>query len=127
MLYIPPVGLYRYNLVIKIQFHPTKLHTINIYFYMYMYVLDAYASDIRFRDLSVYVCWQCEPERYGRVVALLWEVLMATELVKERLVVVAQRMVQDVATLRRDGERLVIDLLRDLNYSPGTHYILPYF
>ncbi|XP_013133610.1 PREDICTED: uncharacterized protein C05D11.1-like [Papilio polytes] len=72
----------------------------------------------------VHIEARCEPADYESVVQHLHEVLYAAELTKDRLLVFAQRMINDVAKVRRDGNKMVYDMLRDALYSSdsNTHW-----
>ncbi|XP_030036652.2 uncharacterized protein C05D11.1 [Manduca sexta] len=64
---------------------------------------------------------RCEPQDYEEVVNLLYDILYAPELTKERLLVFAQRLINDVAQVRRNGNKMVYDALRDSVYSKDTN------
>ncbi|XP_047987418.1 uncharacterized protein C05D11.1-like [Leguminivora glycinivorella] len=64
---------------------------------------------------------RCEPGDYEKVVDHLYEVLYAAEITKERLLVFAQRLINDVAQVRRSGHKMVYDLLRDSVYSADSN------
>ncbi|XP_073941538.1 uncharacterized protein C05D11.1-like [Choristoneura fumiferana] len=69
----------------------------------------------------VHVETRCEPGDYEAVVNHLYEVLYAAEITKERLLVFAQRLINDVAQVRRSGHKMVYDLLRDSLYSHDSN------
>ncbi|XP_049872194.1 uncharacterized protein C05D11.1-like isoform X2 [Pectinophora gossypiella] len=64
---------------------------------------------------------RCEPKDYEQVVNHLYEVLFAAEITKERLLVFTQRMINDVSQVRRNGHKLVYDILRDSLYSKDSN------
>ncbi|KAM3962814.1 LOW QUALITY PROTEIN: uncharacterized protein C05D11.1 [Aphomia sociella] len=64
---------------------------------------------------------RCEPQDYEEVVNHLYEILYAAEFTKERLLVFAQRMINDVAQVRRNGHKMVYDTLRDSLYSKDSN------
>ncbi|XP_072936349.1 uncharacterized protein C05D11.1-like [Epargyreus clarus] len=64
---------------------------------------------------------RCEPEDYIEVVKHLHEVIYAAEITKERLLVFAQRMVNDAAQVRRNGFKMLHDILRDTLYSKDSN------
>ncbi|KAL0894630.1 hypothetical protein ABMA27_013187 [Loxostege sticticalis] len=64
---------------------------------------------------------RCEPQDYDEVVNHLYEILYAAELTKERLLVFAQRLINDVAQVRRNGHKMVYDTLRDSLYSKDSN------
>lgn len=47
-------------------------------------------------------CLQCEPQDYDAVVNHLYEILYVAEITKERLLVFAQRLINDVAQVITD-------------------------
>ncbi|XP_045458924.1 uncharacterized protein C05D11.1-like [Melitaea cinxia] len=67
---------------------------------------------------------RCEPSDYEEVVNLLFEVLYTAEITKERLLVFIQRLLNDVAQVRRNGHKMVYSILRDSLYSKdsNTHW-----
>ncbi|CAG4968392.1 unnamed protein product [Colias eurytheme] len=69
----------------------------------------------------VHIETRCEPADYVQVVNHLYEVLYAAELTKERLLVFAQRLINDVAQVRRNGHKMVYDILRDSLYSKDSN------
>ncbi|XP_077292905.1 uncharacterized protein C05D11.1-like [Arctopsyche grandis] len=71
------------------------------------------------QTVSLFV--QCEPEKYERVVRLIWCILKNTAFTKSRVLIVAQKMVNDIATIRRQGGKIVTDLLRDLIISKESN------
>ncbi|CAH0749121.1 unnamed protein product [Diatraea saccharalis] len=64
---------------------------------------------------------RCEPQDYEEVVNLMHEVLYCAEITKERLLVFAQRLINDVAQVRRNGNKMVYDSLRDALYSKDSN------
>ncbi|XP_050675436.1 uncharacterized protein C05D11.1-like isoform X2 [Leptidea sinapis] len=64
---------------------------------------------------------KCEPSDYEAVVDHLYEVMYAAEFTKERLLVFAQRMINDGAQVRRNGHKMVYDTLRDAVYSADSN------
>ncbi|GBP23093.1 Uncharacterized protein C05D11.1 [Eumeta japonica] len=64
---------------------------------------------------------KCEPSDYEAVVDHLYEILYAAELNKERLLVFIQRLINDVAQVRRNGHKMVYDTLRDSLYSKDSN------
>ncbi|CAK1603337.1 unnamed protein product [Parnassius mnemosyne] len=69
----------------------------------------------------VHIETRCEPSDYIEVVNHLYEVLYCSELTKERLLVFAQRLINDVAQVRRNGHKMVYDTLRDTFYSKDSN------
>ncbi|XP_045519438.1 uncharacterized protein C05D11.1-like [Pieris brassicae] len=69
----------------------------------------------------VHIEVRCEPSDYEEVVNHLYEVLYAAELTKERLLVFAQRLINDVSQVRRAGHKMVYDILRDSLYEKNTN------
>ncbi|CAK1549762.1 unnamed protein product [Leptosia nina] len=69
----------------------------------------------------VHIETRCEPSDYIEVVNHLYEVLYAAELTKERLLVFAQRLINDVSQVRRAGHKMVYDILRDSLYSKDSN------
>ncbi|XP_047509808.1 uncharacterized protein C05D11.1-like [Pieris napi] len=69
----------------------------------------------------VHIEVRCEPSDYVEVVNHLYEVLYAAELTKERLLVFAQRLINDVSQVRRAGHKMVYDILRDSLYEKNTN------
>ncbi|XP_053606710.1 uncharacterized protein C05D11.1-like [Plodia interpunctella] len=63
----------------------------------------------------------CEPADYEQVVNHLYEILYCSELSKERLLVFVQRMINDVSQVRRNGHKMVYDVLRDAVYNENTN------
>ncbi|CAG9567343.1 unnamed protein product [Danaus chrysippus] len=64
---------------------------------------------------------RCEPADYEEVVNHLYEVLYCAEITKERLLVFAQRLINEVSQTRRNGHKMVHDLLRDSLYSKDSN------
>ncbi|XP_059059298.1 uncharacterized protein C05D11.1-like [Achroia grisella] len=64
---------------------------------------------------------RCEPQDYEEVVNHLYEILYSAEITKERLLVFAQRMINDVAQVRRNGHKMVYDVLRDSLYCKDSN------
>ncbi|XP_052757845.1 uncharacterized protein C05D11.1-like [Galleria mellonella] len=64
---------------------------------------------------------RCEPQDYEEVVNHLYEILYKAEITKERLLVFAQRMINDVAQVRRNGHKMVYDILRDSVYCKDSN------
>ncbi|XP_028177355.1 uncharacterized protein C05D11.1-like [Ostrinia furnacalis] len=64
---------------------------------------------------------RCEPQDYEEVVNHLYEILYTAELTKERLLVFAQRLINDAAQVRRNGHKMVYDTLRDLLYCKDSN------
>ncbi|XP_045764374.1 uncharacterized protein C05D11.1-like [Maniola jurtina] len=64
---------------------------------------------------------RCEPVDYEEVVNHLYEVLYAAEINKERLLVFAQRLINDVSQVRRNGHKMVYDILRDSLYCKDSN------
>ncbi|XP_041971152.1 uncharacterized protein C05D11.1-like [Aricia agestis] len=64
---------------------------------------------------------RCVPSDYEEVVNLLYEVLYCAEITKERLLVFVQRLLNDVAQVRRNGNKMVYDILRDSVYSKDSN------
>ncbi|XP_045538857.1 uncharacterized protein C05D11.1 [Papilio machaon] len=69
----------------------------------------------------VHIEARCEPADYVSVVQHLYEVLYAPDLTKDRLLVFAQRMINDVAQVRRSGNKMVYDMLRDALYCSNSN------
>ncbi|CAH0603275.1 unnamed protein product [Chrysodeixis includens] len=69
----------------------------------------------------VHIETRCEPEDYEEVVKHLYEILYAAEITKERLLVFAQRLINDVAQVRRAGDKMMYDALRDSVYSKDSN------
>ncbi|KAI5635965.1 peptidase m16 inactive domain-containing protein [Phthorimaea operculella] len=69
----------------------------------------------------VHIETRCEPQDYEEVVNHLYEVLYAPEITKERLQVFTQRMIHEVAQVRRDGHKMVYDTLRDSLYCEDSN------
>lgn len=70
----------------------------------------------------VNVTVMCEPVVYEDVVNHLYEILYATEINKERLLVFAQRLINDAAQVRRSGDKMMYDVLRDSVYSKDCNF-----
>ncbi|XP_034828177.1 uncharacterized protein C05D11.1-like [Maniola hyperantus] len=64
---------------------------------------------------------RCEPVDYEEVVNHLYEILYAAEINKERLLVFAQRLINDVSQVRRNGHKMVYDILRDSLYCKDSN------
>ncbi|XP_023940312.1 uncharacterized protein C05D11.1 [Bicyclus anynana] len=64
---------------------------------------------------------RCEPADYEQVVNHLYEMLYAAEITKERLLVFAQRLLNDVSQVRRNGHKMVYDILRDALYCKDSN------
>ncbi|CAH0404705.1 unnamed protein product [Chilo suppressalis] len=64
---------------------------------------------------------RCEPQDYEDVVNLMYEVIYCAEITKERLLVFAQRLINDVAQVRRNGNAMVYDSLRDSLYCKDSN------
>ncbi|CAH0726563.1 unnamed protein product, partial [Brenthis ino] len=69
----------------------------------------------------VHIETRCEPADYEKVVDHLYEVLYMSEITKERLLVFAQRLLNDVAQVRRNGHKMAYDILRDSLYSEDSN------
>ncbi|KAF9812013.1 hypothetical protein SFRURICE_021370 [Spodoptera frugiperda] len=69
----------------------------------------------------VHIETRCEPQDYEEVVNHLYEILYAAEITKERLLVFAQRLINDVAQVRRSGDKMMYDALRDSVYSKNSN------
>nr|XP_026487526.1 uncharacterized protein C05D11.1-like [Vanessa tameamea] len=69
----------------------------------------------------VHIETRCEPADYEEVVNHLYEVLYAAEITKERLLVFTQRLLNDVSQVRRNGHKMVYDILRDSLYSKDSN------
>ncbi|KAJ8729556.1 hypothetical protein PYW08_001137 [Mythimna loreyi] len=69
----------------------------------------------------VHIETRCEPQDYDAVVNHLYEILYAAEITKERLLVFAQRLINDVAQVRRSGDKMMYDALRDSIYSKNSN------
>ncbi|XP_047041443.1 uncharacterized protein C05D11.1-like [Helicoverpa zea] len=69
----------------------------------------------------VHIETRCEPQDYEAVVNHLYEILFAAEITKERLLVFAQRLINDVAQVRRSGDKMMYDALRDSIYSKNSN------
>ncbi|KAJ2944639.1 hypothetical protein O0L34_g3994 [Tuta absoluta] len=69
----------------------------------------------------VHIETRCEPKDYEAVVNHLYEVLYAPEITKERLLVFTQRMIHEVAQVRRDGHKMVYDTVRDALYCADSN------
>ncbi|XP_045764362.1 uncharacterized protein C05D11.1-like [Maniola jurtina] len=64
---------------------------------------------------------KCEPVDYEEVVNHLYEVLYAAEINKERLLVFAQRLINDVSQVRRNGHKMIDHILPDLLYCKDSN------
>ena len=60
-----------------------------------------------------------EIEKYKRGVQWLQELLYQTQFVAERLKIVASKMMNDVARLKRDGRTIAVAALKELNFIEG--------
>ncbi|CAH2066403.1 unnamed protein product, partial [Iphiclides podalirius] len=69
----------------------------------------------------VHIETRCEPTDYEAVVNHLYEVLYSPEITKERLLVFAQRLINDSAQVRRNGHKMVYDTLRDALYCKDSN------
>ncbi|CAB3249821.1 unnamed protein product [Arctia plantaginis] len=69
----------------------------------------------------VHIEVMCEPNDYEAVVNHLYEILFAAEITKERLLVFAQRLINDAAQVRRSGDKMMYDSLRDSVYSEDSN------
>ncbi|XP_068621033.1 uncharacterized protein C05D11.1-like [Battus philenor] len=69
----------------------------------------------------VHIETRCEPSDYVEVVNHLYEVLYSAEITKDRLLVFAQRLINDVAQVRRNGHKMVYDILRDSLYCKDSN------
>ncbi|XP_075992092.1 uncharacterized protein C05D11.1-like [Anticarsia gemmatalis] len=69
----------------------------------------------------VHIEVMCEPEDYEAVVNHLYEIMYTCEITKDRLLVFAQRLINDVAQVRRSGDKMMFDTLRDSVYSKDSN------
>ncbi|KAG7311658.1 hypothetical protein JYU34_002712 [Plutella xylostella] len=69
----------------------------------------------------VHIETRCEPQDYEAVVNLLYEVLYQAEITKERLLVFAQRLINEAAQVRRDGNKMAYDTVRDALYTKTSN------
>ncbi|KAH9645203.1 hypothetical protein HF086_005748 [Spodoptera exigua] len=70
----------------------------------------------------VHIETRCEPQDYEELVNHLYEILYAAEITKERLLVFAQRLINDVAQVRRSGDKMMYDALRDSVYIRNSNF-----
>lgn len=63
----------------------------------------------------------CEPKDYEEVVNHLYEVLYKAEITKERLLVFAQRLINEGAQFRRNGNTMAYATLRDYVYCEDSN------
>ncbi|XP_063960885.1 uncharacterized protein C05D11.1-like [Lytechinus pictus] len=63
-----------------------------------------------------------EEEKYSKGVQWLQEILFQVQFTADRIKIVAQKMINDVAKLKRDGRTLALTVLRDINYSPESNH-----
>ncbi|XP_030845247.1 uncharacterized protein C05D11.1-like [Strongylocentrotus purpuratus] len=63
-----------------------------------------------------------EEEKYSKGVQWLQEVLYQVQFTADRIKIVAQKMINDVAKLKRDGRTVALMVLRDINYSPESNH-----
>lgn len=64
---------------------------------------------------------RCEPQDYEELVQHLFEILYCAQISKERLLVFAQRLINEVAQVRRSGQKMVRDILFDSLYSNDSN------
>ncbi|XP_071830473.1 uncharacterized protein C05D11.1-like [Apostichopus japonicus] len=75
-------------------------------------------SQLAFVEIKV------EEEKYAAGVNWLQEILCKTQFTKERLNIVATKMVNEVAQLKRDGRTVVLAVLKDMNFgNDSNHYL----
>lgn len=65
--------------------------------------------------------FQLEPAKYERGIVLLRELLYQTEFTTERLRIIAAKIANDVAQLKRNGNSVAKDLMKGLCYSKGNY------
>ncbi|XP_022082849.1 uncharacterized protein C05D11.1-like [Acanthaster planci] len=63
-----------------------------------------------------------EVEKYTKGVQWLQELLYQTQFVADRLKIVANKMTNDVARLKRDGRTVAVAALRELNYVKESNF-----
>ncbi|XP_033646112.1 uncharacterized protein C05D11.1-like [Asterias rubens] len=73
-------------------------------------------SQVAFIEMKV------EIEKYKRGVQWLQELLYQTQFVAERLKIVASKMMNDVARLKRDGRTIAVAALKELNFIEGSNF-----
>ncbi|XP_012262723.1 uncharacterized protein C05D11.1-like [Athalia rosae] len=65
---------------------------------------------------------QIEPAKYSRGIQWIRELLYETELTPERLRIIAAKMVNDVAQVKRKGNKVVGDLMKGLIYRKDSNH-----
>ncbi|GAB1870040.1 hypothetical protein CAJAP_11119 [Camponotus japonicus] len=70
---------------------------------------------------SIYLMLQLELEKYEKGVQWIKELLYDTELTVDRLKVIAAKMVNDVAQLKRRGHKVVGDLMKGIIYNKDSN------
>ncbi|KAK2579672.1 hypothetical protein KPH14_011595 [Odynerus spinipes] len=65
---------------------------------------------------------QLEPSKYQKGVQWIKELLYETELISDRLKIIATKMINDVAQVKRQGSRIVKDLMKSLTYNKDSNY-----
>jgi Zn-dependent M16 (insulinase) family peptidase len=69
---------------------------------------------------DVFVTIKVETGKYGRGVKLLYDVIHGLVISAERVAVVATKMVNDIARMKRKGERVSETLLKHITFTPGS-------
>lgn len=64
-------------------------------------------------------CVQLEPAKYSKGIQWIRELLYETELTPERLKIIGAKMINDVAQVKRKGNKVVGDLMKGLIYNKG--------
>ncbi|XP_066596217.1 uncharacterized protein C05D11.1-like [Prorops nasuta] len=65
---------------------------------------------------------QVEPSMYAKAVQWIKELLFQTQLTAERLKIIATRIVNDVAQIKRDGSRISSDLMKGIIYNKDSNH-----
>lgn len=65
-----------------------------------------------------------EMDKYRKAINWLRDLLYNVQFTEERLKIVASKMVNDVARMKRDGRTVVQTIMREINYSKGISTML---
>ncbi|XP_011161835.1 uncharacterized protein C05D11.1 isoform X2 [Solenopsis invicta] len=74
-----------------------------------------------YRSSEVYLMLQVEYEKYEKGIKWIKELLYNTVLIVDRLKTIATKKVNDIAQLKKEGERVVDDLMKILLYNEDSN------
>jgi Zn-dependent M16 (insulinase) family peptidase len=63
--------------------------------------------------------FQLEPAKYERCISWIRELLYQTQFTSERFKIIAAKIANDVAQVKRKGSKVVGDLMKGLCYNKG--------